>query len=123
MAVQGLSDAVSQLSGVVSPHGHSANLLRSVIKLFKLGRLTHSSWNFFCLCICHPRIILARTGERTKVFQEALADLKMVNFSLVNQIRPDFNLADLILELAFLFFCPNTTQCLKYLGVSNTKIF
>ena len=29
----------SHLSGVVSPQGHSANLLRSVFKLFKLGRL------------------------------------------------------------------------------------
>ena len=38
VAVQGLSQTVSELSGVVSPQGHSANLLRSVIKLFKLGR-------------------------------------------------------------------------------------
>ena len=30
---------VSERSGVVSPQGHSANLLRSVFKLFKLGRL------------------------------------------------------------------------------------
>ena len=34
-----ISEAVSELPGVVSPQGHSANLLRSVFKLFKLGRL------------------------------------------------------------------------------------
>ena len=47
-----LAGCHSELSGVVTPQGHSANLLRSVIKLCKLGRLISIFHNFNQRLVC-----------------------------------------------------------------------